>query len=480
MYDYIIIGSGIIGTNIARELSQYKAKILILEKENDAANHQTIANSAIIHSGHDPQEDTLKAILCVEGNKLYDTMEKELDIPLLRTGAFVVAHNKDEEDMLDALYQRAIKNGVTEILFHDRAEAIKMEPNLADDITKVLSLPSTKVTYPWEVAFACLENAIHNGATFRKNSRVTNIIKRDDFFDVEINDSEIIKTKSVISAAGVFSDQIAYLLEKNVPYQIYPRKGEYFVLDRKSKGFVNHVLYPLPTAKGKGVLIIPQVHGNTLLGPTSNRQDEKDLVSTTTDGLKQIKEDLGALAKNIPFNLIIRTFAGIRASSSFKDFYIQESKEYDNFFHVAGIDSPGLTAAPAIAKYLVNEVMKNHNLEKKSDYDPIRPKKIVFYSLDFDQQQELIKKDPRYGNLVCKCEKITETEIIDAIHGPLGSDTIKGIKKRARAGSGLCQGGYCEEMVLKIIARETKQPINKINYYSLDTPILVQETKVKP
>ncbi len=480
MYDYVIIGAGIIGTNIARELSQYKAKIMILEKENDAANHQTVANSAIIHSGHDPKENTLKAKLCVEGNALYEIMEKELNIPLLRTGAFVVAHDKDEEIMLDALYERAIRNGVKEILFHDKNQAYRMEPNLADDITKVLSLPSTKVTYPWEVAFACLENAMHNGVIFKKNSEVTNITKQNNIFNVEINNNEIIKTKAVISAAGVFSDQIAYLLEKNVPYQIYPRKGEYFVLDRKAKGFVNHVIYPLPTSKGKGVLIIPQVHGNILLGPTSNRQDEKDLVSNTRGGLNQIKEDLHSLVKNIPFHLIIRTFAGIRASSSFDDFYIKESKEYTNFFHVAGIDSPGLTAAPAIARYVVNEVLKQHNLQKKSDYDPIRPKPIVFYNLDFEQQQKLIKKDSKYGNLVCKCEKITEAEIIEAIHGPLGNDTIKGIKKRVRAGSGLCQGGYCEETVLKIIARETDQPINKINYYALDTPILVQETKVKP
>ncbi|PKK96956.1 MAG: FAD/NAD(P)-binding oxidoreductase [Tenericutes bacterium HGW-Tenericutes-3] len=479
MYDYIIIGSGIVGTTIARELSQYKVKVLVLEKENDAANHQTVANSAIIHSGHDPKSNTLKARLCVEGNKLYETMEHELNIPLLKTGAFVLAHDKIEEDMLDVLYHRAIENGVTELLFLNRDEAIKQEPNLADNVTKVLSLPSTKVTYPWEVAFACLENAIHNGVEFNKNSKVTNITKHDGFFEVEVNDKKIIQTKSVISAAGVFSDQIAYMLDKNVPYQIFPRKGEYFVLDRKAKGFVTHVMYPLPTEKGKGVLIIPQVHGNMLLGPTSNVQIEKDLVSNTKEGLNQIKDDLHALVKNIPFHLVIRTFAGIRASSSYEDFFIQESETYKNFYHVAGIDSPGLTAAPAIAKYLVNEVIQN-KLVKKENYDPIRPKKTVFYSLDFEEQLKLIKKDPKYGNLVCKCEKITEAEIINAIHGPLGNDTIKGIKKRARAGSGLCQGGYCEEMVLKIIARETNQPINKINYYSQDTPILVQETKVKP
>jgi len=480
MYDYVIIGAGIVGTNIARELSRYKANILVLEKENDAANHQTVANSAIIHSGHDPKENTLKAKLCVEGNILYETMEKELNIPILRTGAFVVAHDRNEEDMLDQLYQRALNNGVKEILFHDQSQAQQIEPNLADDITKVLSLPSTKVTYPWEVAFACLENAIHNGVTFKKNSRVTNIVKTEDFFNVEINDAEIIQTKSIISAAGIFSDQVAYLLEENVPYQIFPRKGEYFVLDRKAKGFINHVIYPLPTKKGKGVLIIPQVHGNILLGPTSQLQDEKDLLSNTRDGLNQIKNDLHTLAKNIPFNLIIRTFAGIRASSSYEDFYIQESKEFSNFFHVAGIDSPGLTAAPAIAKYLVNQLVDKHHLKENINFDPIRPKKTVFYKLNFEEQLALIKKDPRYGNLVCKCEKITETEIVEAIHGPLGNDTIKGIKKRARAGSGLCQGGYCEQTVLKIIARETNQPINKINYYGLNTPILVQETKVKP
>lgn len=479
MYDYIIIGSGIVGTNIARELSKYEAKILVLEKENDVANHQTVANSAIIHSGHDPKEGTLKARLCVEGNKLYETMEKELHIPLLRTGAFVIAHDEAEEKILDELYQRALNNGVTEIGFYSKEEAMKLEPNLNDTVTKVLSLPSTKVTYPWEVAFACLENAIINGTTFQKNSEVTRITKVDDYFDVEINHDQIIQTRSVISASGIFSDHIAQMVENHVPYQIKPRKGEYFVLDRKVKGFVDHVLYPLPTAKGKGVLIIPQVHGNILLGPTSTLQDEKELLSNTRAGMNQIREDISHLAKNVPFNMVIRNFAGIRASSTYDDFFIQESKEMKNFFHVAGIDSPGLTAAPAIAKYLVEEVLQSHNLKRKSNFNPIREKRDAFYHLDEETQQALIKENPYFGNLICKCEKITEAEIMEAIHGPLGNDTIKGIKKRARAGSGLCQGGYCEGLILRIIARETNQPVNKINYYALDTPILGPETKVK-
>ena len=478
MYDFIIIGAGIVGTNIARELSKYPFKTLVLEKENDVANHQTVANSAIIHSGHDPIEGSLKAILSVKGNALYEELEHELNIPILRTGAFVLAHDEEEEKMLEELKIRANHNGVPTSTILDGDTARKLEPNMSDSVTKVLSLPTTKVTYPWEVAFACLENAMKNGVEFRKNQEVTNITYEKDHFIVETNFKEKIETKNVISASGIFSDHIAHMIEKDVPYTIKPRRGEYYVLDRRVKGYLERILYPLPTAKGKGVLLVPQVHGNILVGPTSVEQLEKVRTNTTPDGMKQIKEDASRLAKNIPFDKTIRTFSGIRAGSTYKDFYIQESKEYKGFFHVAGIDSPGLTAAPAIAKYLVDEVIKP-NVSPKENYDPKREKKIFFYTLSEEEQKKKIKENPLYGNIVCKCEKITEVEIMEAIHGPLGNDTIKGIKKRARAGSGLCQGGYCENTVLKIIARETDQPLDKINYYGKDTPILWKETKVK-
>ena len=478
MYDFIIIGAGIVGTNIARELSKYPFKTLVLEKENDVANHQTVANSAIIHSGHDPIEGSLKAILSVKGNALYEELEHELNIPILRTGAFVLAHDEEEEKMLEELKIRANHNGVPTSTILDGDTARKLEPNMSDSVTKVLSLPTTKVTYPWEVAFACLENAMKNGVEFRKNQEVTNITYEKDHFIVETNFKEKIETKNVISASGIFSDHIAHMIEKDVPYTIKPRRGEYYVLDRRVKGYLERILYPLPTAKGKGVLLVPQVHGNILVGPTSVEQLEKVRTNTTPDGMKQIKEDASRLAKSIPFDKTIRTFSGIRAGSTYKDFYIQESKEYKGFFHVAGIDSPGLTAAPAIARYLVDEVIKP-NVSPKENYDPKREKKIFFYTLSEEEQKKKIKENPLYGNIVCKCEKITEVEIMEAIHGPLGNDTIKGIKKRARAGSGLCQGGYCENTVLKIIARETDQPLDKINYYGKDTPILWKETKVK-
>jgi glycerol-3-phosphate dehydrogenase len=478
IYDYVIIGSGIIGATIARELSKYKVNILVLEKENDAANGQTIANSAIIHSGHDPKENTLKSKLCVEGNLMYDKMEKELTIPILRTGGFVVARGKDEEKVLDELYHRALTNNVTDPSILSFDEAVILEPLLTKDATKILSLPSTKVTYPWAVAFACLENAISNGTTFQKNSEVTGIEKIEIGFTLTINFKEKIQAKNIINCAGVFADQIAYMIEKDVKYQIKPRKGEYLVLDRKAKSLYNHVLYALPTDQGKGVLVVPQVHGNVLIGPTSSFIDDKSLLSNTRDGINQIKKDVKRLVDHVPYDLNIRTFAGIRASSTFDDFYIKESSEHKGFYHVAGIDSPGLTAAPAIAKYLVEEIIKE-KLDKKENWNPFLKHKKTFHQMTNEEKVKAIKDDKRYGNIICKCEKITEKEIVDAIHGTLGNDTIKGIRKRARAGSGLCQGGYCEGLVLKLIARETNQPLKKINYYGTDTPILVKESKVK-
>lgn len=476
MYDYVIIGSGIIGTLIARELSKYEVSLLVLEKENDIANHQTTANSAIIHSGHDPKENTLKAKLCVLGNRLYDALETELSIPLLRTGAFVVAHDAEEENMLNLLMQRALVNGVKDVEILSGDDARKLEPKLASTVTKVLSLPSTKVTYPWEVAIAALGNAIKNGAHFRRNSHVVDIVYHQDFYTLMLEDGQSFESKHIINAAGVLSDHVARMLERDLELTIRPRKGEYFVLDRQAKGWFNHVIYPLPTKAGKGVLIVPQVHGNILLGPTSSETTDPSDAATTKSGMTYIKEHLKALSHHIPYDMIIRTFAGVRASSDYEDFYIKESHRYPGFYHVAGIDSPGLTAAPAIAQYLIQEIMKL-NVPLKKDFDPIRIKPMPFHHLPEAEKEQRVKENPAYGHIVCKCEKITEQEIIDAITGPTGNDTIKGIKKRARAGSGLCQGGYCEGRVMKIIAKVTGKPLSEIQYYAQDTPIFVKETK---
>ena len=480
MYDYIVIGAGIVGSFIARELSKYNLKALVIEKENDVANVQTLANSAILHSGHNPKPNTLKSKLCLWGNKLYNEVEKDLSIQILRSGAFVVAHGEDEEKQLAELVETTKLNKVTEFELLDYKEASKIEPNLAKSVTQVLSLPTTSVIYPWEVAFACMENAMSNGVEFRKNSTVTNITKNNETFKITINDSDVVESIYLINASGVNTDDIAGMLERNVTFKITPRRGEYFVLDKRVKGFVNHVLYPLPTEKGKGVLLTPQVHGNILVGPDSKYVDDKYRTDNTSGGLSYVKENAVLLADNIPFNQIIRSFAGIRATSTRDDFIIEESKEVSGFYHTAGIDSPGLTAAPAIAKYLVNEIMKVQDLyEENKTFNPKRDKLPEFHTLPEEKQIELIKKDSRYANIICKCEKITEKEIVDAINGPLGSTSIKGIKKRTRAGAGLCQGGYCEEKVYKLIAREKNLSPLDIVYDSKKSNLFVSESKVK-
>ncbi|MCF7923588.1 MAG: NAD(P)/FAD-dependent oxidoreductase [Candidatus Izimaplasma sp.] len=479
MFDYIVIGAGIVGSTIARELSRYQVKVKVLDKENDVANVQTLANSAIIHSGHNPDPDSLKAKLCVWGNKLYEKMEEELSIPLLKSGAYVVAHNKTEEEKLAELYETAKINKVPEFYYLDSQEAKKQEPNISKNVTKVLSLPTTKVTYPWEVAFACMENAIMNGVSLQKNALVTKIIPNNEYFEIEVNGKQIFKTKNIINAAGVACDDIAGMVEKEVPYKVHGRKGEYFVLDKRVKGFVNHVLYPLPSDKGKGVLITPQFHGNILIGPTSEYVDDKFNVSTSFEGLDYVKTHAKELAENIPFNDIIRSFAGIRSSIESGDFYIEESKEFKGFYHVAGIDSPGLTSAPAIALYLLKEVIKIDKKQKiNKDFNPIIRKQREFHSLSKEKQIELLKEDARYGNIICKCEKITEKEVIDAINGELGSDTIKGIKKRIRVGAGLCQGGYCEEKVMRLISREKNISPLDVKYDDKASKLFVGETKV--
>lgn len=475
-YDYTIIGAGIVGTLIARHLSQYEVKTLLLEKENDIANVQTSANSAIIHSGHDPKPGTLKARLCVEGNKMYEEMEEMMHIPLRKTGALVVAKNVQELKSLVELQERAKTNGVPsyELLLKDKVH--ELEPHLSNQIIGALSLPTTKVTFPWEVAIKACHVAIKNGVIFQKNAEVTQIKHEDNLFELTINGKDKIYSKAIINASGIMAEHITSFIEEKPPFKVTPKRGEYFVLDRDVDGLFKNVIYPLPTNKGKGVLITPQTHGNILLGPTSEYTNHTSTF-TTSNGLSYVKEHVKALCDHIPYHLIIRSFAGIRASIDKNDFYIQASQKYKKFYQVSGIDSPGLTAAPAIAKYLVEEII-NINAPKKSSFNGKLEKDIVFKDLSLKRQKALYEKKPLYGNVICQCEQVTEQEIIDAIHSKVGSQTLKGIKKRTRAGTGTCQGGYCQSEVLRIIARETNQAVTDINYDQLDTHILDKESKV--
>lgn len=475
MNDVIIIGAGITGTAIARELSKYKLKVTVLEKENDVGNGATLANSAIIHSGHDPKEGTLKAKLNVLGNALYDELEKELHIPLIHTGAYLVAHDAEQVETLEVLKKRADTNGVP----HEDVpleEAFKNEPHLSKNIIKVLSLPTTKVTFPWEVAVILMENAIKNGVNLERNQSVIAIHKKEGYFEVE-TETDVFETKYIINAAGVYVDTIASLVENEVPYTVKPRKGEYFVIDRREKGYMDRVIYPVPSSKGKGVLVTPQVHGELLIGPNSEFIDDKDGNTTTAKGLAYIKEHAKEIAEDIPYSKTIRTFAGIRPSLDQYDFYLQESKEVPHFYHCAGIDSPGLTSAPAIALHVTEWLSSKEALEVKENFDGSRKVIKPFRSMTDEEKKEAFEEDKSYGRLICKCERVTEGDVLKAIHRPIPADSVKAVKKRTRAGAGICQGGYCEHNVIDLIARELSIPKTSVNYYAKDTHILIHETK---
>ncbi len=479
MKDFLIIGAGITGAFIARELAKYDVDTVVIEKESDVGNHATLANSALVHSGHDPEANTLKAKLCVEGNAMYPDLAETLEFPLLKSGGLLLAGDDERKALMDK-YRNALDNNVPSVRWFERAALLEREPGLASRVAAGLDLPTTMVTFPWEVAIAAMENAIDNGVAFHKNTEVTRIDQESEGFAVH-TDRGVFRAEYVINAAGAFAERIAAMAEEEPPFRITPRRGEYMVLDRRNEGLIKHALYPVPSEKGKGVLITPQTHGEILLGPTNTAQESLEAVPTTKQGMERIKTGAGSLLEKIPYEETIRTFAGVRASSSHEDFYIQPSKADERFIHVGGIDSPGLTAAPAIAAYVVDTFIRPRRpLDSNPHFNPKRKTKPLYKTLDDVDKNARFKADGRYGRIICKCERITEGDVVDHIGRTLGATSVKGVKKRARAGSGLCQGGYCEGEIIKVLAREHGTSPLDIDYYEQGTPIFLKETKVKP
>lgn len=474
MYDCIIIGSGISGATIARELSKYNLKTIILEKEFDVASEATMANSAIIHSGHDPLPGSLKAKYNVLGNRMYRKMSEELDIPILECGGLVVAIDDDQMETIKMLHDRGIENGLStkEIKYLSVDEARELEPNLADVIKGALHLPTTAVTFPWEAAIANIENAMDNGVELSLETKVTGITK-DEYFTVETSKGSI-AGKVVINASGIYAEQIAEMLYEP-DFSIRARRGEYLVIDSDTS-VVSSVIYPTPTDKGKGVILTPQTHGETLVGPTSEFVSFEESMSTTIAGLNYVKEHAKETIKGIPYHKVIRSFAGARPTGNTGDFIIGESK-VPGFINVAGIESPGLTAAPAIAVDVAAIAVDILCAKEKDDFNPLRRKVIRVKELNKTDRSKLVKEDKRYANIICRCENITEGEIVDSIHRNCGASTIVGIKARVRPGAGRCQGGFCQPEIIKILARELNKDPMEVMYKGAGSNILIARTK---
>lgn len=475
MYDVIIIGAGISGATLARELSKYQLKTVILEKEFDVAMEATMANSAIVHSGHDPLPNTLKAKFNLLGNRMFRQMSEELDIPYMACGGMVLATSDEELKLVEDLYDRAIENGLAphEVELLNRTEILKLEPTISDLVIGGLNLPTTAVTFPWEAAIANIENAMDNGTELVLEAKVIGIEKKDQFIVKTTNGT--FEGTIVVNATGMYGTEVANLIT-NARFETRARRGEYYVIDKDVR-VSNRVLYPAPSEKGKGVIITPQYHGNTLLGPTSEFVDFDDVSKTTASGLEYIKTNAQKLVKDIPFHKIVRSFAGGRATSSTGDFVIEES-DVKGFINICGIESPGLTAAPAIAVYVVDELIsKMIDLKRNEEYNPFRKKVIRTFELSNEELNELVKNDKRYAKMICRCEKITEGEIVDSINRNCGARSIVGVKNRSRAGSGRCQGGFCQSEVINILSRELQLDKQEVVYNKSGSEILVGKTK---
>ncbi|TYP58845.1 NAD(P)/FAD-dependent oxidoreductase [Thermosediminibacter litoriperuensis] len=454
MVDVVIIGGGVVGCMIARELSRYQLKTVLLEKEDDVASGTSKANSAIIHAGYDAKPGTLKAKLNVRGNPLFDKICSELDVPFKRIGSLVVALNEEEVKVLEELLQRGKTNGVPGLEIINREKLMEMEPNISREARAALYAPTAGIVCPYELTIALAENASRNGVEIKLNSPVLSIgVENGEVLAVR-TPGETIYTRYVVNAAGLFADEISRMAGAE-DYRITPRKGEYLIFDRRFGGIVNTAIFPTPTKISKGILVCPTVDGNFFIGPNSNDVREKDDVAVTQQGIEEIIKSARKLVPELPLKHVIASFAGLRAVSNTDDFVIGASKKVKGFINVGGIQSPGLSSAPAIAEMVVG-ILKEEGLElkEKSDYNPERPQIFKFRRLSCQEKRELIRRNPAYGRVICRCETVTEGEIIDAIRRPVGARSLDAVKRRTRAGMGRCQGGFCSPRVVEILARE--------------------------
>ena len=461
MYDVTIIGAGVVGASIARELSRYMLKTLVLEKNIEVCQGTTKANSAIVHGGYDAYEGSLKAKLNVWGNKLYSQLTEELEVSFDRIGSLVVAFNEEEMKELEVLYKRGLNNQVEglELVNGDRAR--DLEPNLSKEVIGALYCSSAGIVCPFNMTFALIENAIENNVELKTSETAMSIEKLDEGFKITTSNSEY-KTKYIVNAAGLYSDKIANLIGDN-EFEILPRKGEYRILDRNAGDSVTKVIFQAPTKVGKGILVAPTVHGNVIVGPTADNVDSVEDTTTSSSGIEKVDELSRKSIPNLPLNQSIRVFAGVRASSNKKDFVIYPSKNAKGFINVGGIDSPGLASSPAIAKYvakLLNE--QGLELEENPSFNPKRKAILGFEHMSLEEKKEILKQNPKYSKIICRCESITEGEIIEAIKRPAGARTLDGVKRRVRPGSGRCQGGFCAPRVMEILSRELNIPIEEL------------------
>ncbi len=452
MYDVAIIGGGVIGSAIARELSKFTVNAVVIEREQDLCCGTTKANSAIIHGGYDAKPGSLKAKLNVEGNKMFDELSRDLDFPFKRNGSLVVRTKDQSKDDLQKLYDQGIANGVEGLKIVDRDELLKMEPNIADDVVDALYVPTGGIVCPFNFNYALAENAADNGVEFKLSTKVEMVAKSGDHYVISTNKGEI-EAKTVVNAAGVYADEINNMVSSK-KLHITARRGQYELLDKSAGNHVSHTIFQLPSKMGKGVLVTPTVHGNLLVGPTAEDVENKEGVNTTAEGLGGLAATSALSVKNVPMRAVITSFAGLRAHEDAGDFVLGEAEDAEGFFNAAGIESPGLSSAPAIGVMIAKEVALKLSLSENKNFNGKRKGILNPATLSLEERNELIKKNPAYGQIICRCESISKGEMLDAINRTLGARDLDGVKRRTRGGMGRCQGGFCSPRVMELLEQE--------------------------
>ena len=475
MYDIIIIGAGVTGCAVARYLSRYEGRMLVLEKAEDVCCGTSKANSAIAHAGFDADQGSLMAKLNVQGNKMMEELSKELDFEFIRNGSLVVCTREEDRRNLQALLENGIANGVEGLRIAEREELLAMEPNISDEAVAALYAPTGGILCPFGLNIALAENACVNGVEFKFDTEVLNIEKTDGGWKL-VTDNGDYETKVVVNAAGVYADKFHNMVS-NDKMTIVARRGDYYLLDKTAGKHVSRTIFTLPNEFGKGVLVSPTVHGNLIVGPTANDIDDKEGTNTTRAELDEVTVKSAVNVKNVPLRQVITSFAGLRAHELGHEFHIRELPEAPGFVDCAGIESPGLTSSPAIGCMVADIVSGILKPEKNPDFVGSRKGIVRPSEMSLEERNELIKKEPAYGNIICRCEMITEGEILDAIRRPLGAKSLDGVKRRTRAGMGRCQAGFCSPRTMEILSRELHIDMSQVTKSGGESRLIVGTNK---
>lgn len=476
-YDVVVVGGGVTGCAVARELSRYELNCCLMERAEDVCSGTSKANSAIVHAGYDAVPGSLKAKFNVQGNAMMGTLSKKLDFEFQRNGSMVLCFAEEDRPGLDALYDKGVANGVPDLQIISGEEARAMEPNLSDQVVAALYAPTGGIVCPFGLTIALAENACDNGVEFKLNTEVLDISAVEGGYMLKTNQGEF-TARFVVNAAGVYAD-VFHNMVSGRKLQLIPRKGDYCLLDHEAGDHVSHTIFQLPGKYGKGVLVAPTVHGNLLLGPTAVDVEDKENTATTAQELADVIQKTAISVKNIPYNKVITSFSGLRAHETGDDFVIGEAEDAEGFFDAAGIESPGLSSAPAIGVYLAELIAKKAGAGKKDGFKSERKGIPQVSKLSFEERAALIKERPDYGTIVCRCENVSEGEIVDAIRRTLGATSLDGVKRRVRQGMGRCQAGFCTPRTMEILARELGRPMESICKNGPGSEILIGEGRTE-